>query len=51
MDQEKAPTKRQEPTEQCKSCPYADWIDMYGTVIWGCDMGSCRLEREEEALW
>lgn len=48
MDQEKERQQRQEPIEPCKSCPYADWIDMYGTIIWGCDMSSCRLAKEEE---
>ena len=25
----------------CKHCHRADWIDMYGKIIWGCDMSYC----------
>ena len=33
--------ERKEPKEPCKSCPKADWIDMYGVMIYGCDMSHC----------
>jgi hypothetical protein len=32
---------KQEPIEPCKSCPKAGWIDMYGVLVYGCDMGYC----------
>lgn len=31
----------EEPTEPCISCSRASWIDMYGALIFGCDMSYC----------
>jgi len=42
--------KEEEPSEPCKSCPYADWIDMYGKMVYGCDMSYCYLSDIEELL-
>lgn len=37
----------EEPSEPCKNCFIADWIDMYGTMIYGCNMSSPCLAYEE----
>ena len=31
----------------CKNCPRADLIDMYGKIIWGCDMSICIMADTE----
>jgi len=38
----------EEPFEGCADCPYGTWIDMYGTIMWSCDMSYCQLADEEE---
>lgn len=43
--------KEQMPEEPCKSCPYAGRLDMYGTMIYGCDMSYCLLDAIEEGIW
>lgn len=40
--------EKQEPTEPCKSCPYAEWIEMYGVMRYGCNMMQCTLALMEE---
>jgi len=40
----------EEPSEGCPYCPHAGWIDMYGKIIWGCDMSHCRCDPDEEEL-
>jgi|GEM_PF-2187393 len=41
----------EEPTGPCADCPYANWIDMYGKAVWGCNMAyPCRAEMENDAL-
>ena len=31
----------------CKDCYRAEWIDMYGKIIWGCDMSHCVMADKE----
>ncbi len=31
----------EEAAEPCLSCHLADWADMYGTMVYACDMSSC----------
>ena len=33
--------------ETCRDCPKADVIDMYGELIYGCDMSHCIAENNE----
>lgn len=33
----------EEPSEPCKSCPYAEWYELYGAMVYCCDLSSCRL--------
>jgi len=30
-----------EAENPCADCPKAGWIDMYGIIVFGCDMGYC----------
>ncbi len=39
---------KEEPSGSCKDCPHAGWIDIYGEMIWGCDMSFCRKADEEK---
>lgn len=34
-------------TSPCRDCTRADWIDMYGKIIWGCDMSRCIMDPNE----
>jgi len=36
-----------EPMKPCESCIKASWIDMYGEMVWGCEMEYCILDTEE----
>ena len=38
----------EEAHEPCKNCIKADWIDMYGTMIYGCDMSHCIADEERD---
>jgi len=38
----------EEPTGSCADCFFADWIDMYGEIVWGCNMEYCLRADEEE---
>ena len=31
----------------CKDCFLAEWTDMYGTMVWACDMSACIKAHEE----
>lgn len=31
----------EEPTEPCKSCSRASWNELYGVLVFCCDMSHC----------
>lgn len=38
----------EDPHGPCENCIKADWIDMYGTMIYGCDMSHCIADEERD---
>lgn len=45
---EKFIANREKPSGCCKECFIAGWINMYGTLIWGCNMSHCIAADEDE---
>lgn len=37
--------------DPCYDCPYAEWYELYGEMVYGCDMSICYKALEEESLW
>lgn len=37
----------EEPREPCNRCIKAEWTDMYGTLVYGCDMSHCIMGDED----
>lgn len=35
----------------CYDCPRAEWYELYGQMVYGCDMSICVKALEEEKIW
>lgn len=45
------PEMEPDKTDPCYDCPRAEWYELYGQWVYGCDMSTCIKALEEEKLW
>lgn len=45
------PEMKPDENDPCYDCPYAEWYELYGEMVYGCDMSICYKALEEEKIW